>query len=284
MSFNHSFDVHIATEYKSVEIAILVWHFHYWIAFNKRLGKNQIEGRTWTYQTIKQIAAAFPYWSIFQIERLLKKSVDLKILKKANFNKSPYDRTVWYAFENEEKFGISRFHEMDETESGNGNSEIGKSYKDKDTETDPETDIDDQKREKNDDDEKGKKEKSPEKVIKEKPNGEKIECSKKEYYRYLSFSKLQYTSQEVEEAWERFCNGNAAIGDYKKYLNQIIENMREEKCSKSQKTKKETEKKELRKEAINSCYSTLGQDTQMRVYPKVSGPYARKDNLQSCNG
>ncbi len=121
---NHSFDIHIATEYKSVDIAILAWHFHYWIMKNKRLGKNHHDGHTWTYQTNLEIASAFPYWSIYQIERLIKKAVELKILIKGNYNKSQFDRTVWYAFENEEKFGISRFHEMESAESGNGTREI----------------------------------------------------------------------------------------------------------------------------------------------------------------
>lgn len=113
---NHSFDIHIATEYKSVEIAILVWHFHYWIMKNKRLGRNNIDGRTWTYQTYEEITAFFPYWSRDQVKRLLKKSVELKLLIKNNFNTNKYDQTVWYAFENEEKFGISRFREMENLE------------------------------------------------------------------------------------------------------------------------------------------------------------------------
>ena len=133
---NHSFDIHIATEYKSIEIATLVWHFQYWIMKNKRLGRNFIEGRTWTYQTNLEIAAAFPYWSIYQVERLIKKAIELKILRKHNYNKSQFDRTVWYAFENEEKFGISRFREMESAESGNGIREIAESDN-KDTDTLP---------------------------------------------------------------------------------------------------------------------------------------------------
>lgn len=122
---NHSFDIHIAAEYKSVEIAILVWHFQYWIMKNKRLNRNRIEGRTWTYQTLQEINASFPYWSNKQVERLMAKAVQLNILIKKNHNKSPYDRTLWYAFVDEEKFGISRFGEMENCESGNQNPQIG---------------------------------------------------------------------------------------------------------------------------------------------------------------
>lgn len=111
---NHSFDIHVASEYKSVEIAILVWHFQYWIMKNKRLNRNLIEGRTWTYQTYEEIAAVFPYWSRDQVKRLLKKVIDSEILVKGNFNKTPFDKTVWYAFKDEEKFGISLFRKMDD--------------------------------------------------------------------------------------------------------------------------------------------------------------------------
>jgi len=121
---NHSFDINIATEYKSVDIAILVWHFQYWIIRNKRLGRNEHEGRTWTYQSIHEIVSAFPYWTYPQVKRLLSKVIELKILMKGNFNKSKFDRTVWYAFENEEKFSMGRFRKMDELESVNGIDDI----------------------------------------------------------------------------------------------------------------------------------------------------------------
>ena len=87
-------------------MAILIHHFQYWIRHNKALGINCIEGKTWTYQTYNQIIAHFPYWSKDQVKRLIKKMVDEKILIKGKFNKNPYDQTIWYAFENEEKFSI----------------------------------------------------------------------------------------------------------------------------------------------------------------------------------
>lgn len=111
---NHSFDIRIAEEYKSVELAILVWHFQYWIMKNKRLGRNYHECRTWTYQTYEEIVAVFPYWSRDQVKRILKKSIECGIIIKGNFNKNSFDQTLWYAFKDEEKFGISRLREMDE--------------------------------------------------------------------------------------------------------------------------------------------------------------------------
>jgi hypothetical protein len=111
---NHSFDVRIATEYKSIELATLVSHFQYWLNANKRMGRNQHEGRTWTYQTLIGIAAVFPYWSKRQVEKLINKAVQCGILRKGNFNKTRFDRTVWYAFENESKFLLPDDLEMED--------------------------------------------------------------------------------------------------------------------------------------------------------------------------
>lgn len=131
---HHSFDVDLATELKSVELAILIHHFQYWIRFNASTGRNYHEGKTWSYQTLKDITALFPYWSQRQVEKLINKLVDAKILMKGNFNKSAYDRTVWYAFKNEARFGVFRNREiieelgdispngeMDFAKRGNGN-------------------------------------------------------------------------------------------------------------------------------------------------------------------
>lgn len=103
---SHSFDVKIAAQLGSVELAILVNHFLYWISHNQRLGRNFIDGRTWMYQTREEIAAHFPYFSQDQIRRFTDKLVKLKILRKGNYNKHGMDKTIWYAFENEEMFTI----------------------------------------------------------------------------------------------------------------------------------------------------------------------------------
>lgn len=138
---NHSFDVHVATEYRSVDLAILVWNFQYWISLNKRLKRNQHEGRTWTYQTVRELRAIFPYWSIQQIDRLIKKAVDHKILIKGNFNKSKFDRTMWYAFQNEEKFMISRNSEMEIPEPGNPNTDTEEPIPDTIPNTKPDREV-----------------------------------------------------------------------------------------------------------------------------------------------
>jgi len=108
-SQHHSFDVKLATELDSIDLAILVHHFQYWINLNKKLKRNFKEGRTWTYQSRAEIAAHFPYWNPDKVRRYTDKLQELGILKMGNFNKKAMDKTIWYAFENEEMFTIGKF-------------------------------------------------------------------------------------------------------------------------------------------------------------------------------
>lgn len=120
---NHVFDTGLAEKY-GISEAIIIQHFQFWINNNARLGKNWIEGRSWSFQTIEEIAAHYPYLSIPQVKRIIHNLVKQNILIKNNFNKSAYDRTVWYAFNNEEMFRIGRNRKMDSPNPSNGSDEI----------------------------------------------------------------------------------------------------------------------------------------------------------------
>ena len=111
-SLNQTFSMEIATRFKCVKLAILYNFFLHKITINASLNKNFIEGRTWFFDTISQISAEFPYWSVKQVERMINQLVDRKVLIKGNFNQKKYDRTLWYAFKNEDLSGISRIREM----------------------------------------------------------------------------------------------------------------------------------------------------------------------------
>jgi hypothetical protein len=124
----HSFDIHLAEIY-SIQEAILIKHFAYWIGVNRRLRRNFHEGRYWTYQTIEEIAAHFPYWSTDQINRIIRKLVKRKILLKGNFNKLKMDTTLWYAFADESPNGLAK--------SPNGFGEIAKAIPDTKPDTKP---------------------------------------------------------------------------------------------------------------------------------------------------
>ena len=102
-SLHHSFDVELASLY-GIDIAVLVHHFQFWINRNKNLKRNFHDGRTWTYETIEEIAAHFPYWSYKQTRNILDKLVKHQIIIKGNYNKHEYDRTCWYSFKNEKQY------------------------------------------------------------------------------------------------------------------------------------------------------------------------------------
>ena len=91
----HSFDTDLAQKY-GIEIAIMLKHINYWVNYNKALNRNYHDGRYWFYNTLDEIAAHFEYWSKKQIERILKKMFDLKLILKGNYNKTSFDRTLWY--------------------------------------------------------------------------------------------------------------------------------------------------------------------------------------------
>lgn len=115
-SIHHTFDIHLAQEY-GVEEAILIHHFQHWIQLNMVKGINRHDDRTWTYQTIKDIADHFPYMTEDRIRELLEKLCKGKprrtvndevefepVLIKGNYNKTKFDKTTWYAFKNEKMF------------------------------------------------------------------------------------------------------------------------------------------------------------------------------------
>lgn len=115
---HHSFDINYAREF-GIEEAIFIQHFQFWISYNKVRGKNQIDGRTWSYQTQKSMFAHFRYFkNRDKILRVIRSLVKQKVLIKSNFNKNAYERTSWYAFQDEARFlqGVSYDPELKETE------------------------------------------------------------------------------------------------------------------------------------------------------------------------
>lgn len=117
---HHSFDIGLAEKY-GIELAILIQHFQFWIQHNATLKINHHEGRTWSFDSLESIAAHYPYWSRDQVNRYLRKLVDENILMKGNFNQTKFDRTVWYAFVDEQRFGI---RQIDMAKSPNGDGGI----------------------------------------------------------------------------------------------------------------------------------------------------------------
>ena len=97
---DHHFNIAIAEKY-GIEEAILINHLFYWIKKNEADDHNFFEGRYWTYSSASALSKLFPYIKRATISRKLAKLEEIGIIKRGNFNKSAYDRTMWYAFTDE---------------------------------------------------------------------------------------------------------------------------------------------------------------------------------------
>lgn len=106
----HSFNIELAAKY-GIEEAIIIKNIQFWIDKNKANDRHFYDGKFWTYNSVKAFTELFPYMSESKIRRTLENLVSKGVLIKGNFNQSGYDRTLWYAFQNEQ---------MDLSESTNG--------------------------------------------------------------------------------------------------------------------------------------------------------------------
>lgn len=108
---NHSFNVQYATEF-GIEEAIVIENFIFWIQKNRANQKHQYtvdidgvpETRTFTYNSAKALAELFPYMNERRIYRVMESLVEQGVLIKGNYSSNGYDRTLWYAFKDENAF------------------------------------------------------------------------------------------------------------------------------------------------------------------------------------
>ena len=114
----HSFNIVIAKEYGILE-AILLNNFEYWISKNVANQTNYHNGFYWTYNSTRAFTELFPYVSQRQIQNALKHLKELEIIQTGNFNKSSYDRTLWYAF-TKKGYSIMQKCKMEGTKMLNG--------------------------------------------------------------------------------------------------------------------------------------------------------------------
>ncbi len=99
----HLFNVEMARKY-GVNAAIVIRHLQFWIIKNKSNKKHLHNGRTWTYCSAQAFTKVFPYWTARQVRRILECLIDRGIIIKGRYNPKGYDRTTWYAFQDEKAF------------------------------------------------------------------------------------------------------------------------------------------------------------------------------------
>lgn len=103
MSTSLSFDIQNAIDY-GIDEAVMIQNFVFWLRKNLANKKHQHDGRTWTYNTQEAFTFLFPFWNKKQVWRILNSLVKQGVIIKGNYNHHAYDRTSWYAFQDEEKF------------------------------------------------------------------------------------------------------------------------------------------------------------------------------------
>ena len=141
----HSFNIELAKKYGILE-AILLKNIWFWIEKNKANEKNFYDGTYWTYNSTRAFNELFPYASESSIKRALKSLQEKGLIKTGNYNKSSYDRTLWYAFTDLGESIVSN-RQMEVNKSSNGSEQNGLTIPDINTDsktTNIKTDVEQQ--------------------------------------------------------------------------------------------------------------------------------------------
>ena len=107
----YSFNINLAKKY-GLEEAIFLENLIFWVIRNRANQTNYFDGRTWTYNSVRAFNVLFPFWTTKQIRRVLDSLLKQGVIVKGNYNKNPYDRTLWYALAEEDTF-ICQYGQVD---------------------------------------------------------------------------------------------------------------------------------------------------------------------------
>lgn len=203
----HSFDIDIAKKYGILE-AILLNNLWFWIEKNKANDVNYYDDNYWTYNSTRAFNELFPYASQRKIQNALNHLKDEGIIETGNYNKSAYDRTLWYAFTKKGKC-IMQKCKMEDTKKGNGLSENVEPIPDINTNNKP----DSKKKER-------KKETSYDKIINELISNDDIKDLLYEFIKMRNLKKKPLTDRALKIQINKLLKLSSDIDEQK----QIIEN------------------------------------------------------------
>lgn len=91
----HILDIGVA-QLVGANAALILENIAYWCEHNAANNSNLHDGHYWTYNSTKAFGELFPYMTINVIRASLKKLKDNGLILTGNYNKSAYDRTMWY--------------------------------------------------------------------------------------------------------------------------------------------------------------------------------------------
>jgi DnaD/phage-associated family protein len=78
--------------------SIILQQIHYWLEINKKVGRNHLENRFWTYNKYEDWKKQFPFWSVSTIKRAIYNLENQNLLTSTDkFNKMKIDKTKWYS-------------------------------------------------------------------------------------------------------------------------------------------------------------------------------------------
>jgi len=92
---NHSFNVEVAKEV-GVLAATIFNNIGHWVTHNRATGRNLIDGRNWTYNSVHAFAEQFPYATDGQIAGALRKLRDAGLVDTGQYCEDKRDRSLWY--------------------------------------------------------------------------------------------------------------------------------------------------------------------------------------------
>lgn len=138
---SYIFDVATAVKY-GLNAAVVIRNFQFWIEKNHANEKHRHDDRTWTYISVSAMTAIFPFFSTRQVRTILDNLIKSRVLVKGRFNLKGYDRTSWFAFEDEKSFVnfdkcIGQKRQKDSSKMTNASAGIDKPIPDTLTDTKP---------------------------------------------------------------------------------------------------------------------------------------------------
>ena len=91
----HSYNVSVAADV-GINAAVVFYNICFWVEENYANKRNYINGKYWTYNTVKAFRTIFPEMTGKQIEYALKKLKDGGYIESAILSEDTRDRTNWY--------------------------------------------------------------------------------------------------------------------------------------------------------------------------------------------
>jgi len=92
----HSFDIEMAQKY-GIEASILYGHIAYWCQRNRLNGKNIVEDKAYTYNSLEAFSKLFPYITKRKIQTTLAQLKAEGLIEVRNdLNPDKWDKTNWY--------------------------------------------------------------------------------------------------------------------------------------------------------------------------------------------